>query len=205
MKRIITVFVLLVVVFAGCLDFAEAKAAESVPEWLAAQTIDWCANNGVLESQTLDEFRPGAVATVGDLIDWTYSATELKEKGGFALAKNHTFKKQRKWLDDKVFSAMIANPENATQLSLDYTMGKKRKLKASDPVTYDLVYVCARVINGERSYIDDPAEIERSTKNRWATFNGTWGKMTKIELLDLVKIYFCDDPIITVDPIMSAF
>lgn len=198
MKTRIIGFVLSVIVLGSCLfGLVEAKAAE-IPalNQCAIANIDWCINDGILESQTLAEFQPGAVATVGDFIDWAYSAVVLKEKGGFPLAENHGFKKQRKWLDNTFFDVMIKNPADATQLSLDYAMGSNRRLKSSDPVTYGWVRTCAYVIKNGRypnatESSCDP-EIERAIKTKWAPFNTEGYAMTKIELLELVMVYLCN-------------
>ena len=198
MKKRVIGFVLSVIVLGSCLfGLVETRAAEiPVLDQGAIANIDWCISNGILESQTLDEFQPGAVATVGDFTDWAYSAVVLKEKGGFPLAENHSFKQQRKWLDNKMFDAMIKNPADATQLSLDYAMGNSRRLKSSDPVTYDWVRTCASVIKNGRypnttESSCDP-EIERAIKTKWAPFNTEGYTMTKIELLELMMVYLCN-------------
>lgn len=159
-----------------------STAAKAATTGKAEDYIQTAADYGIIESQTVEEFKPNKAATYSFAIDLIYSIRVLRENGGFPVAKNHSWKKESSWMKEVFWQAALKNPEDSTALLLGFTHGKGRSPKKSDKVTYEwLKVLCDVTLNGKISTSRD--DLATEVKARW---NG--GKnVSRMEALDYIS------------------
>lgn len=149
------------------------------------------AANGIIESQTVEEFNPSKECTAGFFAKLLYNAA-VNRKEHFAEAKYHTTKRAMNWLRDAYISAALREPTSATRLLYDFTDRRLEDFKSSNKVSYQWVEVAVTIVkygHYDEVFQDYLREDIMAAKDYWSSYK-KGKKITRLEALQIVMDNF---------------
>ena len=190
-----SLMVLAVVMITMCASVSTAKAAEpanpygKTVEERAQELISAAANYGLINADTIDEFKPGKPATYAFVMKTMYRAYKL-QYAGCATIKAPSTNKALRWLRSLFIYSYLDDPSQS-DLILRFYDGKGLGFKPSEAANYKWIETALVIVTMEHLQEEGPVYSEwrdnqiLEVQTNWADYR-KGEQITRIEALNLI-------------------